>query len=186
MLAETTIISQPMLSPAPSDSASPARSSQSRSQSNSPSKPNARALSRAATVVHADGSRMVSSQSSLAVVPGRKTYGSARSYKKDDTEESIYAPVPMVKVISTDSPVTMGKKLLTLPIKERETYSILRKRWGVDEEGLAPEGEGLEVSDLKSITQLRAKGENSRFIDEFNYLVEGLEAGIGLGIRRAS
>lgn len=41
------------------------------------------------------------------------------------------------------------------------------------------------MNDLKSITELRSKGENRRFLDEVGYLFEGLEAGSPLNIRRA-
>ena len=41
------------------------------------------------------------------------------------------------------------------------------------------------MNDLKSITELRSKGENRRFLDEVGYLFEGLEAGAPLNIRRA-
>lgn len=60
----------------------------------------------------------------------------------------------------------------------------MRTALGVDEEEMEEESQG--PSALKSITQLRAKGENSRFVDEFNYLVEGLQSGESLGGRRAT
>lgn len=76
----------------------------------------------------------------------------------------------------------MLRPKLEMPVqkRERETYAVLRREWGVDEEE-----EGLGESELKSVTQLRAKGENARFVDEFDYLVEGLVPSMGLGVRRA-
>ena len=65
---------------------------------------------------------------------------------------------------------------------ERETYSALREKWGVDEEEELGEELGTQ---LKSVTQLRAKGENARFVDELEYLLEGLASGMAVGVRRA-
>lgn len=125
----------------------------------------------------------------------KKTYGGARSYKRDLDEERIYTgePVPPNSTpagsisASVKSSGVAATRLFPLPppVRERETYSVLRRRWGVDLDAENEAEDGLEQSDLKSITQLRAKGENARFVDEFNYLVEGLEAGQGLGVRRA-
>lgn len=62
----------------------------------------------------------------------------------------------------------------------------MRTALGVDEDELMEEEMSQGASALKSITQLRAKGENSRFVDEFNYLVEGLQKGETLSGRRAT
>jgi hypothetical protein len=59
----------------------------------------------------------------------------------------------------------------------------MRTVLGVDDEEELEESQG--PSALKSITQLRARGENSRFVDEFRYLVDGLGKGQSLGVRRA-
>jgi len=40
------------------------------------------------------------------------------------------------------------------------------------------------MNDLKSITELRSKGESRRFMDEVGYLFEGMEKDIGISIRR--
>ncbi|THH17311.1 hypothetical protein EW146_g3475 [Bondarzewia mesenterica] len=90
----------------------------------------------------------------------------------------------------------------------RESYTDLRLRWGVDnsEDELRPlspspepttgKGKGKAkqrsrvvlppgmMNDLKSITELRSKGESRRFIDEVGYLFEGMDMGVGLGVRR--
>ncbi|KAI0646376.1 hypothetical protein C8Q79DRAFT_909710 [Trametes meyenii] len=97
----------------------------------------------------------------------------------------------------------------------RESYSELRERWGVDasEDDPRPPSpvpaspspkskgrrkKGLQeeplpkllpngmINDLKSITELRSKGERRRFLDEVGYLFEGLDAKCGLGVRRGS
>jgi hypothetical protein len=41
------------------------------------------------------------------------------------------------------------------------------------------------ANDLKSITELRSKGESRRFLDEVGYLFEGMEPSGGIGVRRA-
>lgn len=93
---------------------------------------------------------------------------------------------------------------LVEPDDTRESYSDLRSRWGVDNSeddprpsdddirGLkrTPSGGSLLLSngmmnDLKSITELRSKGESRRFLDEVGYLFEGIEAGCAIALRRA-
>ncbi|KAI0711190.1 hypothetical protein C8T65DRAFT_708168 [Cerioporus squamosus] len=96
----------------------------------------------------------------------------------------------------------------------RESYTELRQRWGVDAseddprppsplaspspkrkgkmKGLPKQSEPIRMlpngmmNDLKSITELRSKGESRRFLDEVGYLFEGLEARGALGVRRSS
>ncbi|CCM05861.1 uncharacterized protein FIBRA_08097 [Fibroporia radiculosa] len=96
----------------------------------------------------------------------------------------------------------------------QESYTDLRMRWGVDNSEDDPrpvspmhdspedrgkrKGKGKQVdvrpsplppgmmNDLKSITELRSKGESRRFLDEVGYLFEGLDAKAALGVRRSS
>ncbi|KAI0764887.1 hypothetical protein C8Q74DRAFT_1204781 [Fomes fomentarius] len=96
----------------------------------------------------------------------------------------------------------------------RESYTELRQRWGVDAseddprpsspqhlpspkrkgkaKGLPRQEEPVRllpngmINDLKSITELRSKGETRRFLDEVGYLFEGLEPHGPLGVRRGS
>ncbi|KAI0372028.1 hypothetical protein BV20DRAFT_1034890 [Pilatotrama ljubarskyi] len=96
----------------------------------------------------------------------------------------------------------------------RESYTELRERWGVDASeddprpltpvaSPSPKGKGKKrkglkeeppvkvlpygmMNDLKSITELRSKGESRRFLDEVGYLFEGLDAKGALGVRRGS
>lgn len=42
------------------------------------------------------------------------------------------------------------------------------------------------MNDLKSITELRSKGESRRFLDEVGYLFESIESGCAIALRRAS
>jgi hypothetical protein len=47
-----------------------------------------------------------------------------------------------------------------------------------------PSQNELEDSVLKSITEMRSKGENRRFRDEMGYLTEGLEEGNALAVQQ--
>ncbi|KAL4259759.1 WAPL family protein [Pleurotus pulmonarius] len=101
-------------------------------------------------------------------------------------------------------------------LSTRESYSSLRARWGVDgsEDDFHPpldispsnsrngtpsknKGKGKAqnratdlpqsmMNDLRSITELRSKGESRRFLDEVGYLFEGMDAKGAIGLRRAS
>ena len=99
-----------------------------------------------------------------------------------------------------------------LGLEIRESYKDLRMRWGVDDSeddprlavsarsSLEPEngrkGKGRAkdrpkvvlppnmMNDLKSITELRSKGETRRFMDEVGYLFEGMDRNVGVGVRR--
>ncbi|KAI0694225.1 hypothetical protein BC835DRAFT_1274905 [Cytidiella melzeri] len=96
----------------------------------------------------------------------------------------------------------------------RESYADLRARWGVDNSEDDPypllvdsqspsnrnKGKGKQqlgqlplarlppgmMNDLKSISELRSKGESRRFLDEVGYLFEGLAPAGALGVRRGS
>jgi hypothetical protein len=89
----------------------------------------------------------------------------------------------------------------------RESYTDLRSRWGVDDSeddprlndspspssrgklkrknaGMPPLP-GALANDLKSISEMRNKGESRRFLDEVGYLFEGMDAAGGISLRRA-
>ncbi|KAG2067105.1 hypothetical protein BDR04DRAFT_884504 [Suillus decipiens] len=94
---------------------------------------------------------------------------------------------------------------LAEPDDTRESYADLRSRWGVDnsEDDPRPFEDDTQtlkrtssvgsrvlangmMNDLKSITELRSKGESRRFLDEVGYLFEGIESGCAIALRRAS
>ncbi|KAG2108719.1 uncharacterized protein F5147DRAFT_836962 [Suillus discolor] len=94
---------------------------------------------------------------------------------------------------------------LAEPDDTRESYADLRSRWGVDNSEDDPRpfdndtGTPKRISsagsrvlangmmnDLKSITELRSKGESRRFLDEVGYLFESIESGCAIALRRAS
>ena len=94
----------------------------------------------------------------------------------------------------------------------RASYNELRERWGVDNSEDDPyldppistspgdkskrKGKSKQLdtptvhlpngmmNDLKSITELRSKGESRRFLDDVGYLFEGLEPSAALSVRR--
>ena len=96
----------------------------------------------------------------------------------------------------------------------RESYSSLRERWGIDMSEddpyyvASPTRSGSQsnnstpsssptkpklkpakssrptLNPLKSMTELRHKGETRRFMDQVGYLLEGLDKDAGVGLRR--
>jgi hypothetical protein len=100
---------------------------------------------------------------------------------------------------------TLGDSRETL----RESYAELHARWSLDDSEEVPspssspsrpvmQGKGKRqaqprpqplpngmMNDLKSITELRTKGESRRFLDEVGYLFEGMESTSSIGTRRA-
>lgn len=80
----------------------------------------------------------------------------------------------------------------------RESYTDLRLRWGVDnseDDAYPPNARAAEggpstmlppnmMNDLKSISELRNRGETRRFLDEMGYLFEGLDPSGSLSVRR--
>ena len=67
-------------------------------------------------------------------------------------------------------------------VSEPESYSALRLRWGVD-----PPDYDLSntVNPLKSITELRSKGETRRFLDQAGYLLEGMDPSNSTALKRS-
>ena len=114
--------------------------------------------------------------------------------------------------LPTDSNPDSGVDADDLAFDTRESYKDLRLRWGVDnseddpryavssysspdfENGRKGKGKAKDrpkvvlppnmMNDLKSITELRSKGEIRRFMDEVGYLFEGMDQTVGVGVRR--
>ncbi|KAH9814453.1 hypothetical protein DFH28DRAFT_971769 [Melampsora americana] len=89
----------------------------------------------------------------------QKTYGAQRTCKEDEDEVNMLLPIKLDGYSSSSS-----------QMKPRETYSDLRKKWGVDEDEEEPESQ----PDLRTISHQRAAGSSKRFVDELSYLFEGL------------
>ncbi|KAM0791555.1 hypothetical protein ACM66B_006002 [Microbotryomycetes sp. NB124-2] len=177
----------PMQSPRPN---SPLPTVLSPGQTVSPVKINARPLSR------------MSSLNAEAVQLGprgkagsKRTYGGSRTLKPDVEEEEILLGTqtqPAAASEASSSAATPGssgiisKYLPQMPRKpaERRSYSAMREMLGIDQD--EEDEQSLEASQLRSVTQLRAKGESSRFVDEFNYLMEGLQKDDTVSGRRAA
>lgn len=119
------------------------------------------------------------------------------------SSRSFLATVPIAGSNSQSLPDAESQEDLEV----HETYSDLRARWGVDnsEDDPYPEilhdpqptgkrkGKPRETrpppiplpsSDVKSITELRNKGEIRRFNDEVGYLFEGLDPESSISVRR--
>lgn len=71
-----------------------------------------------------------------------------------------------------------------------ESYTALSKRWGVGDNsnhgGIDGQGGGSNINndeydtiDLVTLTELRARGENQRFLDDLGYIVDGLSSSGG-------
>jgi hypothetical protein len=117
------------------------------------------------------------------VAGSKRTYGGARSFRRDTDEESLFS---ISSIRSDAASTTSSRKLPSLPpMRQRERISYATARAAQDSDELLEASLG-GVTELKTVTQLRAKGENARFADEFDYLVEGLEPGCELSSRRSS
>lgn len=123
---------------------------------------------------------------------------------------SFLVPLPVPNTSSLDS---QGMESRDDEFDSRESYSSLRSRWGVDNSeddpypnvslastsnsaspNVSPSRGRLKTSveapigtmnPLKSISELRNKGETRRFLDEIGYLFEGMDKSGGIGLRRA-
>ncbi|KAG8906550.1 hypothetical protein FRB99_006664 [Tulasnella sp. 403] len=90
--------------------------------------------------------------------PSARTYGKSRSFLVD-LSESLLQPGE-----SQDSEI-------------RESYQELRDD---------PSGTGVPPNDLRSVTEMRTKGETRHFLDELGYLFEGIDSKQPLSVRRSS
>ena len=147
-------------------------------------------------------------QSQSSSVPGPSTaslqQASLRTYA--GRSRSFLVELP------TDSNPDSGVDADDLGFEVRESYKDLRLRWGVDktEDDLNPaaslrsspepehgrKGKGKAkdrvkpvlppnmMNDLKSVTELRSKGESRRFMDEVGYLFEGMGRDVSVRVRR--
>jgi hypothetical protein len=114
--------------------------------------------------------------------------------------------------LPTDSNPDSGVDADDSGLEIRESYKDLRIRWGIDdsrddpslavsahsspepENGRKGKGKARDrskvtlppnmMNDLKSITELRSKGESRRFMDEVGYLFEGMERSAGVRVCR--
>ncbi|KAI7949524.1 hypothetical protein MJO28_008345 [Puccinia striiformis f. sp. tritici] len=115
-----------------------------------------------------------SSSSSSHHKPITKTYGGERTYKQDDNELNLLMPIPTPQRTSPRKS-SAANKTIVAPLKRfqsRETYTELRKKWGVDEDD---DDRSIEdQSELQTINHQRASGTSQKFTDELSYLIQGL------------
>ncbi|KAI8453299.1 hypothetical protein BY996DRAFT_4583350 [Phakopsora pachyrhizi] len=124
----------------------------------------------------------------------KKTYGIGRTFKEDNQDARLLMPINTNN--QTDSfsskklmPSLSSTKFLSASSKfqARETYSDLRKKWGVDED----DEDDLDSprQDLQTISFQRAMGSSKKMMDELIYLLGGLtdgQAQSDLNLQRSS
>ncbi|KAH7921560.1 hypothetical protein BV22DRAFT_1198121 [Leucogyrophana mollusca] len=125
----------------------------------------------------------------------------ARTYAGTSRSFLIALPAPPALPSASKDIFATNQDQSQEDMEMRESYTDLRTRWGVDNSEDDPrpyeEPSGSRamqpvvlangmMNDLKSITELRSKGESRRFLDEVGYLFEGLESSGAIGLRRAS
>ncbi|SCV72287.1 BQ2448_4981 [Microbotryum intermedium] len=128
----------------------------------------------------------------------RKTYGGGggRSFRRDKDEDDLMGlPSALSKEVEEDEASQESMSIIspertsvipTATTTARRSYSSMRIEYGVEEEETILL-ESQQASSLSSITQLIAKGESTKFMDEVAYLLEGLgDADASIGIRRSS
>ncbi|KAA1138309.1 hypothetical protein PGTUg99_029964 [Puccinia graminis f. sp. tritici] len=123
---------------------------------------------------------VINTSNLVNIFPGgkalKKTYGGERTFKQDENELKLLMPISTPAPPRTSkrlSGPTAGSSRLTGSLKRfqsRETYSELRKKWGVDEDDEPIEDE----TELQTTIHQRASGSSKRFTDELFYLIEGL------------
>jgi hypothetical protein len=101
--------------------------------------------------------------------------------KSEDEVEETQEDVMTIDVLpkkgksqARPAPVPLAKRASLPKGKDRAT----------ERERAPPLPSGM-MNDLKSITELRSKGENRRFLDEVGYLFEGMDPTGAIGLRRA-
>ncbi|KAF8887325.1 hypothetical protein BD779DRAFT_1527473 [Infundibulicybe gibba] len=102
----------------------------------------------------------------------RESYASLRTrWGVDDSEDDPYSTYAPPSPSSANASPAKGAKG-----KSKAGPSLL----------VAPPLPAGMMNPLKSITELRSKGESRRFLDDVGYLFEGMDANSGVGLRRAS
>lgn len=177
-----------------------------------PSASNSRAVSPSKPRVLEDASAAEQSPRPLISNTNIRTYaGKSRSFLVALPSSHLASlPDATTSLLDDDEPVDAGAgNTQEDDFEMQESYADLRARWGVDnsEDDFIPEpleepspnskrkGKGKQVeqaaplpngmmNDLKSITELRSKGESRRFLDEVGYLFEGLDPKGAIGVRR--
>ena len=166
-----------------------------------------------ATTSNIQMARQASSHSLPTMFPERETTpeASTQSSPKPLPSRNIrtYAGSSRSFLVSLPVPDAGPSNAVEDDTDPHESYTDLRTRWGIDiseddpqpyqdEPAAAPTPLRRNASefsqpslpagmmnDLKSITELRSKGESRRFLDEVGYLFEGLDGSSAIALRRA-
>lgn len=113
----------------------------------------------------------------------RESYTSLRARfgvdLSEDDPAAAYPPLPDADESTQSSPEASPAKGKSGGL--RRTISTGGSAKSLPETAPLPYG---MLNDLKSITELRSKGESRRFMDELGYLFEGLEKAAAIGVRR--
>jgi hypothetical protein len=107
----------------------------------------------------------------------RESYTDLRTRWGIDNSEDDPRPYDDNPSPSPSPPNSQLQSLSQSPAKQSTTRKGKEKEQIVYPNGL--------TNDLKSITELRSKGESRRFLDEVGYLFEGMVPSGGVGVRRA-
>jgi hypothetical protein len=114
----------------------------------------------------------------------RESYTSLRKrLGVDNSDEDYYQPPPPVRSMSS----SLSSSPNASPSKSPRKTNKSRSGSSLDELALPlePLPEGM-MNPLKSITELRNRGESRRFMDEVGYLFEGLDTSVGMGLKRTT
>jgi hypothetical protein len=174
----------------------------------SPSDSNRESTSRLTTPTKEPG-KLVRDESSLPLGIAHHASATGHAFTYAGKSRSFLVEIPTHKLgsLGEDSPQRENMEVHDDGFEIRESYTDLRSRWGVDnsEEDPRPTDplsrnatgkrkgktatatplpDGM-ANNLKSISELRNKGERRRFFDEVGYLFEGMDPTGPISLRRA-
>ncbi|KAK9429970.1 wings apart-like protein regulation of heterochromatin-domain-containing protein [Lipomyces doorenjongii] len=126
---------------------------------------------------HMESQSQRQSFSSQLIRGGKITYGSQRSYLEEtaSTAETSGKQASISELSDTEllrSGMLGGSSTSANAASNRRPRSILRQNSSSEDEDVPGEG---ELRAIKSIHELRASGVNAKFIDEMEYLLDGLQ-----------
>jgi hypothetical protein len=108
--------------------------------------------------------------------PTLRTYSASRSF---------LVTVPLSPTTSRGESSLRNDDLESQDAIQHESYADLRKKYRVDLSSDDDMDTGISGPvDLKTIGELRDKGENRRFLDDMGYLLEGLAPRMSIAVKR--
>lgn len=115
-------------------------------------------------------------ESHLPPRPTLRTYSSTRSF---------LAPLQMSFTEGDEEPSEEADNIESQEEFHHESYADLRKKYRIDLSSDDDMDTGISGPlDLKTVGELRDKGENRRFMDDLGYLLEGLASNMTLAVKR--